>query len=255
VVFSLILILHFLIGIVSRKVAEKVIYCLTPIFLWLPISIMGIHIRVHGRENIPRKDGFLIATNHIGYIELFSILRIIRTTFVAKDEIQSWPLLGRVIGAAGTIFVNREKGGMSTEYIRKVQTHLSENKTVWFAPEKTTSDGTYLRPFSSALFVAANRAGAPILPGIFIIRKVNGKPVSEKTRPLVAWYDQGDSSKPFSEHFLRFLSVRHVHLDLHLLPAIIPEYNDNSITGRKEFSNDLRQRMASRLKDNLKKES
>lgn len=232
-----------IVSIFNKKRAEYIIYQLVPAFIWPMRCLMGIHVKVYGRENIPKDGGHLITTNHLGYIELFSMLKYFHCAFVAKKEIGGWPLFGNFARSAGTIFVDREKGGMSPKYIKEVGDHLKEDLNVWFAPEKTTSDGTWLRPFSSALFVAANQSKKSVIPGVFIVKKINRKVVTAKAREKVAWFDIDGESTPFGKQFMKFLNTWSVHLDYYILPAVNPDYNDNSIEARRKFSNTIHRQM------------
>ncbi len=175
-------ILYYVTRLFGKKFSVRLIHNLMPAFAFPLRLLMGIRLKTFGRENIPRKQAFLMATNHIGYVELFAIFKIRPMAFVAKEDILSWPLIGPVVKAAGTVFVDRTTGGLSEQYIAEVSEAMKNHINFWFAPEKTTSDGTWLRPFSSALFVVANRWKCPLVPAVFVIKELNGKPLSPQRR-------------------------------------------------------------------------
>ncbi|MDX9780947.1 MAG: hypothetical protein RBT66_07910, partial [bacterium] len=74
----------------GNKFSIRLIHNLTPLMAFPLYHLMGIRLKIDGQEHIPRKQAFLMATNHIGYVELFSLFKIRPMAFVAKDEILSW---------------------------------------------------------------------------------------------------------------------------------------------------------------------
>lgn len=240
--------LYHITRIFGNKFSIRLIHNLTPVLAFPLHFLMGIRLKIYGREHIPKKQAFLMATNHIGYVELFSLFKIRPMAFVAKDEILSWPLIGAVVKAVGTVFVDRTTGGLSEQYIREVTEAMKNHINFWFAPEKTTNDGTWLRPFSSALFVVANRLKCPLLPAVFVIKKLNGKPLQPERRYEVAWAtDPRGNDTPFSKHFFHFFTLRSVLLEMHILPPVVPHYDDNDINERRAFSAEVYERMAEAL--------
>lgn len=51
---------------------------------------------------------FLLQSNHISIIDVFLIGGLIPTSFLAKEELKSWPIIGRMCAWSGIEFVNRE---------------------------------------------------------------------------------------------------------------------------------------------------
>jgi 1-acyl-sn-glycerol-3-phosphate acyltransferase len=241
-------ILYWMIGIFSKTLSVRLIHYLTPALAFPLRKILGIRVRIFHREHLPRHRGFLMVTNHLGYVELFSLLKIRPMAFVAKDEIEKWPVIGSVVKALGTVFVDRETGGMSEVYINKISETVKNRINFWFAPEKTTSDGTVLRPFSSALFVVANRLKCPLVPAVFVIRRLDGNPIPKGRRWEVAWTKDPDgNSVPFFRHFLHFLTHRSVDMEMHVLEPVVPDYDDSDIDARRSFAQDIHRRMEEAL--------
>ncbi|MBN2781232.1 MAG: 1-acyl-sn-glycerol-3-phosphate acyltransferase [Candidatus Marinimicrobia bacterium] len=241
-------ILYWVIGIFNKDLSVRIIHYLTPALAWPLRVILGIRVRIFNRERMPKDRGFLMASNHLGYIEVIALLKIRPMAFVAKDEIEKWPVIGAVVKAVGTVFVDRRTGGLSDVYIKKVSDVVNNRINFWFAPEKTTSDGTWLRPFSSALFVVANQLKCPLVPAVFVLRGLNGKPIDEKRRSQIAWAtDKKGLDTPFFKHFLRFLTLGIVRIDMHVLEPVVPDYDDKDIEARRAFSNEIHRRMSEEL--------
>ena len=68
-------------------------------------SIMGVRVKVSG--GIPDEDavtlarrqgktGYMICSNHISFLDIFLLDSILPVRFVAKKEIESWPVFGLI---------------------------------------------------------------------------------------------------------------------------------------------------------------
>jgi len=207
-------------------------------------TILGIHLNVIGKENIPNKNGFIVFGNHFGYVELISLCSLTPIAFVSKQEIRKWPVLGFIIGLGGTIFVDRDSGGKSDKYINQLKKALKNQINIYFSPEGTNSDGTFLYRFKSALFVPANQLKYPILPYACAIKKVNNQTVDRKHRLKVAWF--GDEQS-FGDHFINFLALKNIDVEMRILKPIISDYDESKIEERRKFSSEMRDLISKEL--------
>ena len=199
----------------------------------------GIKIKVIGRENIPEENGFLIVGNHIGYVELISLISVLPAVFVAKEEVKSWPLLGLVFRVGGEVFVDRDSGGRSDEYVATIVDALTQGINIFFSPEGTTSNGTILRRFKSPLFVPANHLKRQVLPFAFYPDKIENKPVTLENRDKVLWH----SNRSFGPHLIKFLKLKSISTVINFGEAIVPDYEDCCVEARREFSSQMRQKV------------
>jgi len=206
--------------------------------------ILGVHIKFVGKENIPDKNGFIVFGNHFGYVELLAISSLVPITFIAKQEIRKWPVLGFIVGLVGTIFVDRDSGGNSEKYINKIKDALKNQINIYFSPEGTNSDGTFLYRFKSALFVPANQLKCPMLPYACAIKKVNGKKINKENRLTVAWFG---NVQGFISHLLNFMTYRSVEIEMRILKPVISDYDDRKIEERRMFASDMRDMISKEL--------
>ena len=49
----------------------------------------------------------LLVANHVSWIDIFVLNSARATSFVAKSEIRSWPVIGWLVAGAGTLFIER----------------------------------------------------------------------------------------------------------------------------------------------------
>lgn len=108
--------------------------------------------------------GHLLLMNHVSWLDVFLVLSIVPARFVAKSEIARWPVLGTLVRAAGTLFLERGKRHAVHRMNRRIADVLREGRHVAVFPEGTTSDGVRLMPFHGNLVEGALHAGAPVVP-------------------------------------------------------------------------------------------
>ena len=125
------------------------------------LSILGIRLSIVGT---PPVGMALIVANHVSWIDPFLLLACLPVRFVAKAEIQHWPLLGWLVAKAGTVFIQRDRQRDLSRVAQIFVTHLHQGTAVGLFPESTTSDGMQLLPFKSALFEVAISTAADCYP-------------------------------------------------------------------------------------------
>lgn len=110
------------------------------------------------------KSQSLIVANHISWLDIFLMLASTSAHFVAKSEIASWPIVGRLVAGAGTLFIERGKRHAVHQLNERIQSMLAAGRRIAVFPEGTTSDGKRLLQFHGNLLEPALRGGAPIIP-------------------------------------------------------------------------------------------
>jgi lyso-ornithine lipid O-acyltransferase len=162
--------------------------------------MFGIRIIVVGK---PVEDrGVLMVANHTGYFDILIMSATARASFVAKQEVKSWPLFGLMARLQESIFVNRERrtgAGQARDVIRN---RLKAGDALVLFPEGTSTDGNRVVAFKSSLMGAAecevgtDAAGqvqhVPVQPVSITYVAVHGIPMGRENRPLFAWYGDMD---------------------------------------------------------------
>jgi 1-acyl-sn-glycerol-3-phosphate acyltransferase len=106
----------------------------------------------------------MIATNHISWIDVFAVLAVAPGVFVAKSEIKSWPLIGRLVAEVGTLFIERERKSHVRRMNESIVAALASGRRVAICPEGTTTEGDQLLRFRAALLQPAIDARATLQP-------------------------------------------------------------------------------------------
>ena len=126
------------------------------------LSILQVRLEVSGIE-LPKAATFLVASNHISWLDIHAInaFRVLR--FVAKAEVESWPIFGWMAKQLDTIFIRRDSSRHARAVVEKMAQVFSVRPICIF-PEGTSSIGDGVLPFKSNLFEAAIVAQVPVFP-------------------------------------------------------------------------------------------
>ena len=106
----------------------------------------------------------LLVANHVSWIDIFVLNSARATSFVAKSEIRSWPVIGWLVAGAGTLFIERGQRHAVHAMGESMQARFRQGDAVGLFPEGTTSEGSELRPFHASLFEPARAAAVEIQP-------------------------------------------------------------------------------------------
>lgn len=126
-----------------------------------------IKIDVHGKENIPEKDGFIFYPNHQGLYDVLAILEACPRPFrvVMKKEIENIPFLKQVFACMKAYAMDREDVKQSMKVILTVAKEAAEGENFLIFAEGTRSkEGNRLLDFKGGSFKAAIKAKCPIVP-------------------------------------------------------------------------------------------
>lgn len=122
-------------------------------------SLLGMRIQVVGP--VPEKPFFLVS-NHTGYVDIPALRTVTEGVFVAKNEISSWPVAGRIIRDMGNIFINRQSRRDIPRAGGQVKERLDEGEGVIVFAEGTSSDGKQVLAFHSSFLEFAAQSNLPV---------------------------------------------------------------------------------------------
>ncbi len=121
-------------------------------------------IGVEGREHLPTRGGYIIAANHVSWLDppVIEFALGVPIRYMAKRELFAVPLVGLALRAIGNFPVRRGEGDR-----RAIETALSVLKAgqpLGFFPEGTRSKDGALRRARPGIAFLVRRSGAPIVP-------------------------------------------------------------------------------------------
>lgn len=160
--------------------------------------LIGIHFEVHGA---PIRDRGAVVANHSSWLDIFSLNAAQQVYFVSKAEVATWPGIGWLAKATGTVFIRRDRNEAHAQ--KKIfEDRLLAGHQLLFFPEGTSSDSLRVLPFKTTLFEAFFD---PRLKDYMLIQPVTvhyQAPKGEEARFYGWWGDM-----EFGPHLLTILAA------------------------------------------------
>ena len=125
-------------------------------------ALAALRIEVRMPESFPA--GVMLAPNHVSYLDILVISALSPTVFVAKAEVEGWPLFGWFARRAGTLFLRREVRGDVAKVGGQLAAVIEEGANLVVFLEGTSTDGTRVGAFKSSMLAPAVRGGWPVCP-------------------------------------------------------------------------------------------
>ncbi|OWY37894.1 1-acyl-sn-glycerol-3-phosphate acyltransferase [Xenophilus sp. AP218F] len=139
-------------AVITRRWAQKA------------LKILGVEVKVNGVNPGFYPPNTLLVANHVSWLDIVALNSCTVTRFVAKREIRSWPLIGWLAHAGGTVFIDRGNRRDASRVNQALAHALGHGGCMAVFPEATTSDGSGLLPFKASLFEAALLSGGTVQP-------------------------------------------------------------------------------------------
>jgi len=173
-------------------------------------EVFNVDVRVHGE--IPREPALWVS-NHISWLDIAVLGSGARVFFLAKAEIESWPVLGNLAKGGGTLFIKRGSGD-SVRIREQIAEFLTKDIPVLFFPEATTTDGTKVKKVHGRILGAAIEAKKPVQT--CVICYVNKQGQLDNVVPFIG-------NETFIENVQGVLEMPKVTAHLKTFPAISTE--------------------------------
>ena len=164
-------------------------------------AILSVRCDVEGR--VPRDGAFLVASNHVSYLDILVLASLYPSLFLAKREIASWPVFGWIARGAGTLFIDREQAKDVVRAGREMSDRLQLGLPLTIFPEGRSSRGVAILPFQPSMLEAAARAGVPCWAASISYETPGAALPPART---ICWYD----SESLLTHFPRMVGLKRV---------------------------------------------
>lgn len=168
-------------------------------WIWHRIATRLIGIRIHQVGQATADRPLLITANHASWVDITVLGAVMPLSFIAKSEVEGWPIFGLFARLQRTVFVNRTRRSETGAVADRIAERIGDGDVMVLFAEGTSNDGNGVLPFRSALLGAATKAladGRPVhvQPLSIAYTHLQGLPMDRRTRPHVAWY--GDMELP-----------------------------------------------------------
>lgn len=158
----------------------------------------NVTIDVHGLNNLPEEDGYILFPNHQGMYDMLALITVSPRplSVVAKKEVGNVPFLKQVFACMKAFLIDRDDPRQGMKVILGVTEEVKKGRNyVIFAEGTRSKNGNHPGDFKGGSFKAATKAKCPIVPVALI-----------------------DSFKPFDIN-----SIAPVTVQVHILPPMYYE--------------------------------
>ncbi len=128
--------------------------------------LVGIHVKVVGREYMDTPGAKVYASNHASYFDVLPLMMGLGVPyrFVAKGEVNNMPLIGTFLNKMGHLSFDRHDAGSRLRQVHEIEQCLRQGDSVFVFPEGTFVPEEGVRPFQLGAFRGAVATGAPVVP-------------------------------------------------------------------------------------------
>lgn len=132
----------------------------------LLMFISGAKVTTKGISNVPKKGGYIFASNHQGALDILIHLAYVPRyfRFIAKKSLFDIPIFGWYMSLAGYVPIERDVATSAHRTMNGVAEVLSKNECILIYPEGTRSKTGELGPFKRGSLMAAFQSGASVIP-------------------------------------------------------------------------------------------
>ncbi len=195
------------------------------------LRLIGIALHAQG---VPKAGAKLVVANHVSWLDIAAIHAVIpEARFVSKADVKDWPLIGRLVSGAGTLYIEREKKRDALRVVHQMAEALKAGDTVAVFPEGTTGDGRTLLPFHANLLQAAIATATPVQP--VVLRFFDA---AHTVSPLAEFL--GETT--LAQSAWRLVRARGLSVEVRVLPAQGTAHAD-----RRRLAERLRETIAAQL--------
>lgn len=166
---------------------------------WARSAARLLGLRIERTGPLPAPPYFLV-TNHLSYVDVLLLWSALDCVFLAKSEVERWPLIGFLARIGGTRFVDRRRPSDLLRVGAELRSLLQSGRGIAIFPEGTSSDGARVLAFKPPLFEVALRAGLPARCATLSYRTPPGEASARET---VCWWGEME----FLPHFWRLLGL------------------------------------------------
>jgi 1-acyl-sn-glycerol-3-phosphate acyltransferase len=175
--------------------------------------ILAIRVRAAGRAPAPP---FVLVANHVSYVDILVLGTELPCIFVAKAEIDQWPLFGALCRSVHTIFIDRRAKRELPRVIAEIEATLAAGQGVVIFPEGTSGAGHEVLPFRSSLLELPAKMRWPVHPATLGYALAAGSP---PVHLAVTWWGE----MPFGRHLWALLRLPRIEARLHFGASAIVE--------------------------------
>ncbi len=188
--------------------------------------ILALQITVTGQV----AERAMLVANHISWLDITVLGAQEPISFLSKDEVRHWPVIGWMATLAGTLFIERGANRFA-EAIASVRARIVSGCSVVVFAEGTTSNGAGVRRFLPRLFAVVQTP----CPADARTGSQDGPAPVIQLQPVALRYGHGPCPHPVApfigddrlvQHLWRVLKEPGIPVQLMFLPTIATQGQD-----------------------------
>lgn len=220
--------------------------------IWHRMIIRALGIRIHVKGALSTGRPLLVAANHISWTDIMVLGSMVDVKFIARADMEGWPLIGMLSKLQRTVFIERERKRSSGDQASEIGSRMAKGDAMVLFAEGSTGDGNIVLPFKSTLFGAASMAiseGAAeqvfIQPVAIAYTRLHGVPMGRRHRPIAAWIGDED----LMPHLKVLMAQGGLDVEVHFGEPIAFSRGSNRKETAKLMENRVREMVQAALAD------
>ncbi|WP_421914600.1 lysophospholipid acyltransferase family protein [Mesorhizobium sp.] len=220
--------------------------------IWHRMILRALGMRVHVKGTLSSQRPLLVASNHISWTDIMVLGSFADVKFIARADMEGWPLIGMLSKLQRTVFIERERKRSSGDQASEIASRMAKGDAMVLFAEGSTADGNVILPFKSTLFGAASMAiseGAAqtvfIQPVAIVYTRLHGVPLGRRHRPIAAWIGDED----LMPHLKVLMSEGALDVEVHLGEPVAFSKGSNRKETAKLMEREVRAMMQAALAD------
>lgn len=188
--------------LVRRSSKKKAHWQALMLHRWARAAAFILGLKIEASPNVPAAP-FLLVSNHLSYVDVVVFASQVDCLFVAKKNVESWPIIGSICRSFGTLFIDRRNRRDLSRVNAEIAQALEDGRGVILFAEGTSSNGSSVLTFRSSLLEAAAGRLFPVSYAAVSYRVLADDPPASMS---VCWW--GDMT--FGSHFAELLRLRRI---------------------------------------------
>ena len=131
---------------------------------WVFVRALRVDLKLHQKNKYPLPPQFILIGNHPSALEDVGVPALIDATFLAKQEVKDWWVVGRISKASCTFYFDRESKDSRKEALSILEQALKKGINIGIYPEGGCKGRRIFTPFRYGAFDLSLKSGVPIVP-------------------------------------------------------------------------------------------
>jgi 1-acyl-sn-glycerol-3-phosphate acyltransferase len=133
---------------------------------WTGVRLAGVRAKTVGLDQLDRSRTYIFMSNHVSNIDPPLLIPLIpgRTSVMAKQELFSYPILGKAMRMASLVPVDRGNRDAGIAAVRAAEEVVKQGIHMTIYVEGHRSFDGKLLPFKKGPFYLAEQSGVPVIP-------------------------------------------------------------------------------------------